>query len=87
MEHLFGMVIGGFIIASLGSLTEYLKENKKPLLKSVIRDFIIGAVMVLFLIQILPDSMATLLDYPTKLLAATTGGSIEPELQVGPPKF
>ena len=90
---LYGMVLGGFVIATLGGISEYMKESELPGLKTVARDFIIGVILVGCILQMVPDSMVTLMDsLPTlKGLTASmpsmTGGSIEPDLQVGPARF
>lgn len=95
-----GMFIGGLVISFLGSVGEYMREKSLPKPKAVARDFIIGAVLVVFLMQILPESMTSLLSYVPTLdnltsklpsLSSLTlpSGSIGdgPELQVGPVRF
>lgn len=56
-----GLAFGGIIIASLGGVSEYLREKRLPSPKGIVRDFLIGAVMVAFLYQILPESMNDLM--------------------------
>jgi hypothetical protein len=51
-----GMVLGGVIIASLGAGTTYYLEEKQPSTKTVARDFIIGAIMMMMILQLLPES-------------------------------
>ena len=88
------MALGGLVIAMLGGISEYMKEKEIPGPKTVIRDFIIGVVLVGCILQIVPDSMSTLLDSLPSLKGLTdslptmpmTGGA-EPELQVGPARF
>ena len=51
-----GMVLGGVIIASLGAGTTYYLEEKDPSFKTIARDFIIGAIMMMMILQLLPES-------------------------------
>ena len=55
-----GLALGGVLIASLGGISEYLREKRLPSPKGIVRDFLIGAIMVGFLYQILPESMNNL---------------------------
>ena len=88
------MVLGGLVIATLGGLSEYVKENQLPGLKTVARDFTIGVVLVGCILQMVPDSMVTLMeslpslkDMSSSMPSMTGGGSVEPDLQVGPARF
>lgn len=56
-----GLALGGLVIASLGGISEYLREKRLPSPKGIVRDFLIGAIMVAFLYQILPESMNDLM--------------------------
>jgi hypothetical protein len=88
------MVLGGLVIATLGGISEYVKENQLPGMKTVVRDFIIGVVLVGCILQMVPDSMVTLMDslpslkeISSSMPSMTGGGSVEPDLQVGPARF
>jgi len=90
------MALGGLVIAILGGISEYMKEKEIPGLKTIARDFIIGVVLVGCILQMVPDSMVTLMDSLPSLkgisdampaMPSMTGGSVEPELQVGPARF
>jgi len=87
------MALGGLVIATLGGISEYMKEKEIPGPKTVIRDFIIGVILVGCILQIVPDSMVTLMDaLPSfksisESMPTMTSGSVEPELQVGPARF
>lgn len=98
--YLTGMILGGSLISILGSLGEYMRESAWPKPKAVARDFIIGAILVIFLLQILPESMTNLLSFVPSLnglreklpsLSELAGGAASvadgPELQVGPVRF
>lgn len=93
---LFGMAIGGAVIASIGAAAGYAMEKKKPTVKSTVRDFIIGTILVLLLLQILPDSAQTLVDTmksipsfsPGSLMSGGgVGSGADMDIQVGIPKF
>lgn len=92
-----GIAIGGVTIAGVGAASTYYMDNKKPSIKSIMRDFIIGSVLVLMLIQLLPDSIqqvagllpslssvATMVGGATESVASATN---EMEIQVGVPGF
>ncbi len=90
--YVYGMLLGGSVVSALGGAAEYWKEKEMPSLKALMRDFIVGAVLVLFLLQIVPDSMASLVSALPSLpempgIGSMTGGSVEPDLQVGPARF
>jgi hypothetical protein len=86
---LVGMAVGGFLVSVLGGVAEYVKEKQFPNTKGLVRDFFIGAIMVLFVLQILPDSMTNLLGSLPSLpsLPSISASSLEPDLQVGPARF
>ena len=91
--YMYGMLLGGIVVSVLGGVAEYMKENKRefPSYKGIVRDFLVGAVLVLFLLQIVPESMESLVGslpaLPGVDLSGMTGGSVEPDLQVGPARF
>jgi hypothetical protein len=58
-----GMAIGGTVIAALGAGSTMYVEEKKPSVKSLSRDFLIGAMMVAMIMQLLPDSTSTVIQY------------------------
>ena len=96
---MYGMLLGGVVVASLGGVAEYVREKEIPSYKGMVRDFLVGAMLVLFLLQILPDSMISLIDaIPTvknltdKLpsVGSITGGGMTdmgPDLQIGLARF
>jgi hypothetical protein len=90
--YVYGMLFGGVVVSALGGIAEYMKEKEIPSYKSLIRDFLVGSILVLFLLQIVPDSMGSLVSalpaLPSLSLGSMTGGSlVEPDLQVGPARF
>ena len=92
MSHLWtGMAIGGLTLSALGAGSTVLIEKGTPGPKGLIRDFLIGAILVAFIMQLLPESAASLINTimafaPTSLAAIKMGGGDE-EVQVGVPKF
>lgn len=93
-----GMVIGGVIISALGAGSTYFLEEKPPTGKSIARDFIIGSIMVMMILQLLPESSTYLIEYimglvPLSLFSMAKlggGGSVETdtmEVKVGVPRF
>lgn len=87
-EYLLGVLFGGSLITSLGAISTYTLEKKQPTLKSVTRDFIIGSVLFLLIMQLLPESSSSLLKYLIGLFTfASVTSSDDIEIQVGIPKF
>ena len=89
-----GITIGGVTIAGVGAASTYYMENKKPSIKSIMRDFIIGSVLVLMFIQLLPDSIQQVASFLPSLsnmvggaAEAVTTASNDMEIQVGVPGF
>jgi RsiW-degrading membrane proteinase PrsW (M82 family) len=94
-----GIALGGVIISGLGAASIYALEKKQPTVKSIMRDFIIGCVLVLMLLQLLPDSVSTMMGFLPSV-SSVVGGAVamasaatgkEPsndmEIQVGVPGF
>ena len=93
-SQILGIAAGGVMTSALGGVAEYMREKEMPSYKGLIRDFLIGAVLVIFLLQIMPDSMSSILSYMPSLKGITdsvpTGailGDAGPDLQIGPARF
>jgi hypothetical protein len=95
-SSILGIVAGGILISTVGGIAEYMREKEVPGYKSFVRDFLIGAVLVIFLLQIMPDSMTTVFAYLPSLKGLTdvvpsvgsmSGGDSGPDLQIGPARF
>lgn len=91
-----GIALGGVTIAGMGAASTYTIEKKQPTIKSIMRDFIIGCVLVLMLVQILPDSVQTIMGFlpsassvlsGAAIMATAATGTNEMEIQVGVPGF
>ena len=94
-SSLMGIVAGGVLISALGGAAEYMREKEFPSYKGIVRDFLIGAVLVVFLLQIMPESMANVFTYLPSLKGLTDSvpsvsaltGDAGPDLQIGPARF
>ena len=95
-SQLVGIVAGGLFVSALGGIAEYMREKEMPSYKGLARDFLIGAVLVVFLLQIMPESMSSILSFLPSLKGLTdavpsvstmTGGDAGPDLQIGPARF
>jgi len=92
-----GIALGGVAIASVGAASTYFVEKAKPTVKSLMRDFIIGCVLFLMILQLLPDSMQSLTSLLPSAASVKTGmesimssgaeAASEMEIQVGLPRF
>ena len=92
-----GMMLGGVVISSLGASTMYFLEESKPSVKTIARDFIIGALMMLMILQLLPESSEYMLGIVMSLVPLSIFAKGEPhaaataepemEVKVGVPKF
>jgi len=94
--HLFvpAMILGGVIISSLGAATMHFMEERDPTIKTVARDFIIGAIMMLMILQLLPESSEYMISVVMSLAplslftrAPVQEGAMEMEVKVGVPNF
>ena len=79
------MILGGVVISSLGAGTMYFLEEVKPSIKTVARDFIIGAVMMLMIVQLLPESSEYMITTILALIPLSASASVSalatPEVQ------
>jgi hypothetical protein len=92
-----GMILGGVVISALGAASTYFTEGKNPAVKSVGRDFVIGSVMVLMIMQLLPESSTSVVDFfmgliPLTFFQAPAVSTVvkaveEMEVKVGVPQF
>ena len=94
-SHVMGITLGGLLVSALGAGAEYMREKELPSYKGIVRDFLIGAVLVIFLLQIMPDSMANLIQFLPSMKSLTASvpsvkdltGDSGPDLQIGPARF
>ena len=91
-QMLIGALFGGSLISSLGALSTYSIEKKKPTTKSIMRDFIIGSILFLLIMQLLPESSESFITYLTNLfmlhkLSEVSSGGGELEIEVGVRNF
>lgn len=50
-------------MSAVSGIGTFIMENKTPTTKSVARDFILGAILLMLIMQLLPDSTHKLLSY------------------------
>jgi hypothetical protein len=97
------MVLGGALISAIGAGSTIFVEEKRPSVKSLSRDFIIGATMVALIMQILPESSTSTIEFllglvPLSLFSAAAGSQkggdaasaasdSDLEVKVGVPRF
>lgn len=94
-QQVLGVVLGGSLIAGLGSISTYTFEKKEPTIKSVSRDFIIGGILFMFIMYLLPESSMSLINMITSLSIFSlpslslpiTASQDDLEINVGVPKF
>lgn len=61
--------VGGVAMAVVSGAGGFLMEKKVPVPKTIARDFILGAVLLLLIMQLLPESTQKLIGYVTALAA------------------
>jgi len=83
-QYLIGIIFGGLLISSLGALSTYNLEEKKPTIKSLIRDFIIGSILFVLVMQLLPESSTSLINTITSVIPTSID---DIEIHVGVPTF
>ena len=91
-----GMILGGVVISALGAASTHFVEEKKPTVKSLGRDFIIGSIMVAMIMQLLPESTTSIVEFlvalaPLTLFTPSKAAVVEikeeMEVKVGVPRF
>lgn len=90
-----GMILGGVTLSALGGGSTFFIEKRQPTPKALMRDFVIGAVMVAFIMQILPESATSVIQGFMAMVPAVSMasmqlpkmGSDEMEVRVGVPTF
>ena len=94
--YLLGAGLGGATLATTSAVGMWFLEKKQPTGKTVGRDFILGAILVILLLQVVPDSTTALLSgllafVPTlsssPIMDVTVAAVDEVEVRVGVPRF
>jgi len=88
-QYVIGILFGGILISTLGAISTYNLENKKPTTKSLIRDFLIGSILFVLVMQLLPESSTSLINMLTSFVPTSVipTSMDDIEIQVGVPKF
>ncbi len=97
-----GALLGGSVLSAISAGGSLVLEKKNPTVKAAARDFILGAILFLFLLQLLPDSTTKLIGYITSFVAVPAvtslpsvaslvesipGQTQDIEVKVGVPRF
>ena len=93
--YLLGAGLGGTVLATMSAVGMWIVEKKKPTGKTVGRDFILGAILVVLLLQVVPDSTISLLSGLLAIIPMTSGSIMdvtvpavdEIEVRIGVPRF
>lgn len=97
-NYLVGAALGGTTMSVLSAVGTAVLEKKKPTPKTLARDFILGAVLLVMILQLLPESTGRLIGYVTSLFAVPAAlgalpsivapaASDDIEVKVGVPRF
>lgn len=84
--YLIGAVLGGTTMSVLSAGGTFILEKTKPTPKTLTRDFILGSILLLLIMQILPDSTTRLIGWVTSfatLPAAAASASSLPAFLPG----
>ncbi len=85
-SYLAGAVLGGTTMSVLSAAGSMALEKKQPTPKTLARDFILGAILLLLILQLLPESTGKLITYVTSFIsvpaiaAASSAGSTVAEV-------
>ena len=64
--------VGGTTMTLISAIGNYALDKDMPTVKTISRDFILGAVLLLLIMQLLPESTTRLVSYIMALTAVTT---------------
>lgn len=76
-----GPLLGGSVLSALSAGGTWLVEKRQPSPKALARDFILGAILIVMIMQLLPESSQTLL---TGVIALFTTARVAQEAIEGP---
>jgi hypothetical protein len=91
-------MLGGSLLSLISAGGSLVLEKKRPSMKAVARDFILGAILFLLILQLLPDSTSKLLGYITAFVSVPAVSMVtdplgavtlseDVEVKVGVPRF
>jgi len=63
VPFLLGAALGGTTLSLLSAAGTFALEKQEPTLKTLSRDFILGAILFLMIMQLLPESTGNLVSY------------------------
>lgn len=80
--YLAGAALGGTTMSLLSALGTFALEKKKPTPKTLARDFILGAVLMLLILQLLPESAGKLIGYVMSFAAVPAAAAASSTVDV-----
>jgi len=86
-ELVTGILFGGILISGLGALSTYTLEEKNPTIKTLSRDFIIGSILFLLIMQLLPESSAAIIAFIMSYIPSVGITNDDIDIEIGMPKF
>jgi hypothetical protein len=70
--YMVAAAVGGTTMSLISAIGNYALDKDTPTPKTVARDFILGAVLLLLIMQLLPESTTRLVSYIMAMTAITT---------------
>ena len=86
-ELVTGILFGGILISGLGALSTYTLEEKNPTIKTLSRDFIIGSILFLLIMQLLPESSGAIIAFIMSYIPSVGITNDDIDIEIGMPKF
>ncbi len=81
--YLMGAVLGGTAMSVISASGTYIMEKVRPTAKSLARDFILGAILLSLIMQVLPDSTTRFVGWFLSLVPAVASVSSTLEAPTG----
>jgi hypothetical protein len=69
IPFLLGAVLGGTTLTLLSAVGTFALEKQQPTVKTLSRDFILGAILFLMIMQLLPESTGNLVSYVVSFIS------------------
>ena len=75
-SYVTGALLGGTTMSVLSAAGSLALEKKAPTPKTMARDFILGAILLLLILQLLPESTSKLITYVTSFMAIPAAAAV-----------
>jgi Na+/phosphate symporter len=69
IPFVLGAVLGGTTLSLLSAAGTFALEKQQPTVKTLSRDFILGAILFLMIMQLLPESTGNLVSYAISFIS------------------